>query len=302
MEVPPRLGYRVSDEVCMRVSHSDIRDRVAVLVSYHNHTRWSDGAADLAATVAAAERLGIDELGISDHYTLSPDGTPPAWSMPPDHLLEYVRQVQTVAASSLSVTLRLGLEADFFPETVDELGGRLAAHPFDYVIGSVHFVDRFPVDTDVGLWRALAAHERDEVWRHYWHLVRQMAESGVFDLVAHLDLPKKYGYRPSVDLTAEAEAGLAAIARADMAIELNTSGWDRPAREAYPSPALLQNARRRGIPLLISADAHAPDQLTRHFAAAVAVARAAGYREVVRYAGRQRIPAPLPPTGLPAGG
>ncbi len=268
-----------------------------MLVSIHNHTRWSDGSASVAASVEVAGQMGINELGISDHYTVAPDGAALAWSMPLDRLPAYVREVQTVAATSRSLTLRLGLEADFFPETVEELRRRLAAHPFDYIIGSVHFVGRFPLDTKARLWQGLSADERDEVWRTYWRLVRQLAESGAFDIVGHLDLPKKYGYRPTVDLATEAEAALDAIAKADMAIELNTSGWDRPAREAYPSPSLLRSAQRRGIPVLISADAHAPHEITRHFAAAEVLARQAGYTELVRYAGRERIPIRLSPAG-----
>jgi histidinol-phosphatase (PHP family) len=161
---------------------------------------------------------------------------------------------RTPAAVTRSVPLRLGLEADYFPETVEALRRRLAVHPFDFVIGSVHFVGRFPVDGDARLWQGLSAAGRDAVWRDDWRLVRQLAESGAFG------------------------------------------------REAYPSPALLRSAQRRGIPVLLSADAHAPHELTRHFAAAEVLAREAGYDDVVRYAGRERLTAPLSPAVRPDDG
>jgi histidinol-phosphatase (PHP family) len=257
-------------------------------VSYHNHTRWSDGAATLAAQVQAARSAGLDELGISDHYVLYPGGEEQEWSMPLDALGDYVLELRSAATETRDLTLRLGIEADFFPETVEELRERLAPYPWDYVIGSVHYVNGFPIDRRTSDWDELAQDERNEMWRLYWVRMRLLAESRVFDFAAHLDLPKKFGHRPTVDLTTEARAALDAIAAADMAIEINTNGWNLAAREAYPSLELLKQARARKIPLLINSDAHFPEFLTRHFDRARALAREAGYTELVRYERRQR--------------
>src|SRR5262249_14890528 len=204
---------------------------------------------------------GLDEIGISDHYVVAPRGLRAQWSLPLDRLAEYVAELKAAAAET-DVTLRVGIEADFFPETVDELAERLAAFPFDYVIGSVHYVDGFPVDESATHWEAITEAERNELWRGYWERLRQMAESRRYDFAAHLDLPKKFGFRPTIDLVREAHAALDAIAAAGMAAEINTAGWSLPAAEAYPAPDLLRAARQRGIPLLINADAHRPEHLT----------------------------------------
>ncbi len=264
-----------------------------MLTSYHNHTRWSDGAPTVAAQIQAARAAGLDELGISDHYVLHPGGLEVEWTLPLDALGEYVAEIRAAAAETRGLTVRLGLEADYFPETVEALRARLAEFPFDYVIGSVHYVDDFPIDEDAKFWNALSEDERNEKWRLYWHRIRGLAESGVYDFVGHLDLPKKFGHRPTVDLTAESDAALDAIAAAGMAIEINTAGWSLPAAEAYPSPELLRAARGREIPLLINADAHFPEFLTRNFDRARELARDCGYTELVRYERRQRIAVPL---------
>jgi histidinol-phosphatase (PHP family) len=78
-----------------------------------------------------------------------------------------------------------------------------------------------------------------------------------------------------------------------MAIEINTAGWSLPAAEAYPSLELLREARSREIPLLINADAHFPEFLTRDFDRARVLAREAGYTGLVRYERRERFPVPL---------
>lgn len=261
--------------------------------SYHNHTRWSDGAPTLAAQIQAARAAGLDELGISDHYVLHPSGEEVEWTLPLDLLGDYVLELRAAAAEVKDLVLRIGVEADYFPETVKELRERLAPYPWDYVIGSVHYVDGFPIDESSVHWDALTPEQRDETWRLYWVRIRQLAESGVYDFVGHLDLPKKFGHRPTVDLTTEEQAALDAIAAAGMAIEINTAGWSLPAAEAYPSLPLLKEARRREIPLLINADAHFPEFLTRDFDRARELAREAGYTELVRYEKRQRFPVPL---------
>ncbi len=260
-----------------------------MLTSLHNHTTWSDGETDVAQVVAEAERHGLDEVGISDHYALTPDGKRVEWSMPLPRLSEYVEDLQRVAARTQRVVLRLGVEADFFPETAEQLGKLLRAHPFDYVIGSVHFLGDFKIDSSASDWQVLSPDECNGKWSLYWQRIREMAESGTFDIAAHLDLPKKFGFRPTVDQSVEEGAALDAIAASGMSIEINTAGWYKPCEEAYPSLNLLEEAHKRRIPLMINADAHSPLHLTRDFDGARALARRAHYTELVSYIGREQI-------------
>jgi histidinol-phosphatase (PHP family) len=264
-----------------------------VITSYHNHTNWSDGDCTLEEQIEGARAAGLDELGISDHYVLYPGGQSVEWSITFERLGEYVRYLEEAAAKTTCPILRVGIEADFFPGTVERLRNLLALYPFDYVIGSVHFVDGFPIDEKAENWDALSDAGRNDMWRRYWGRVKELAESGVYDFLAHPDLPKKFGHRPTVDVSDAVHAALDAIARADMAIEINTAGWHKPVGEAYPTLELLMAARKRDIPLLINADAHSPGHLVRDFERARALAREAGYAQLVRYEKRRRYPNPL---------
>ncbi|MBI3912096.1 MAG: histidinol-phosphatase HisJ family protein [Armatimonadetes bacterium] len=261
--------------------------------SYHNHTTWSDGTTDVAAMVAAAPAHGLDEIGISDHYVLAPDRRAVYWSMPLDRLEDYIAEVLAVQEGS-PVPVRLGVEADFFPGNEADLCEALAPYPFDYVIGSVHYVDGFSVDEAADIWHTLSPAEVDEAFRGYWARVAGLARSGNYDFVGHLDLPKKFGFAPHADLSKEIAAALDAIAAAGLAVEINTAGAAKPCAAAYPAPSLLRECRRRGIPLLINADAHAPHDLTYQFAEAREMARRAGYRQLVRFERRRAIAYPLP--------
>jgi histidinol-phosphatase (PHP family) len=256
-------------------------------ISYHNHTRRSDGTTDLASMVAGALDAGLDEFGISDHYVCPPGGEHVCWSMPPDGLEAYVGEALALMPDA-GLPMRLGVEADFFPETATEVLARLAAYPFDYILASVHLVDGFAIDADAADWACLNHAEVNHVWRAYYRRIREMAEAGFGDIVAHFDLPKKFGVLPTVDVTPEAYQALDAIAAAGMALEMNTAGWEKRIGEQYPSLAILGEARRRGIPLIIGADAHAPADVARLYPRAAAVAREAGYDRQVRHIGRER--------------
>jgi histidinol-phosphatase (PHP family) len=260
-----------------------------IRASYHNHTTWSDGASTLAELIDSARSAGLEELGISDHFALAPRDRRFTWSLAPEMLDAYVAEIQKAKAASKDLTLRMGLEVDYFPETIELVRQRLSPYPFDYFIGSVHFVDDFIIDLNAQPWEGISQNERNRMWRGYWHLLREAAETRFFDIIGHFDLPKKFKFYPAIDLTEEALTALDAIAAANMAIEINSSGWDKPVEEAYPSLAYLQEAHRRNIPLIISADAHTAENVVRNFDRALRLAVDAGYTELVRYDRRRRF-------------
>lgn len=264
-----------------------------MITSYHNHTTWSDGETTIAEMVSAARAGGVDAFGISDHYVMRDDGVVTSWSMPVEALDAYVAEVQAEAAGHPAGTVLLGLEVDYIPENIDALTARLARYPFDYLIGGVHFLDDFPIDDSPQTWAPLSEDERNDIARRYWLRVRDMAENGMFDIAAHLDLYKKYGWRPSADLSRYIADALDSVAEAGMALEINTAGWEKPAQEAYPAATILRAACRREIPLMINADAHRPHDITAHFERARELARATGYTSLCGYRQRERFVVPL---------
>jgi len=264
-----------------------------MLVSIHNHTIWSDGAPTITELVDGARKAGVTELGISDHFAITPDRQFSDWSIQAEKLDAYVEEVLRAARNTDDLTVRLGLEVDYFPETLDESISLLKPYPFDFLIGSVHFINKFVLDLNAGPWEKLSREELNQTWQTYWRYIAAAARSGYFDFIGHFDLPKKFKFYPDIDLTADALAALDAIAAADAALELNTSGWHKPVREAYPGLYYLKEARRRNIPLLINADSHSPGSVGRDFERARELASAAGYTELVRYEKRKRFFYPL---------
>lgn len=261
-----------------------------MLVSYHTHSRWSDGKSTILDHIRAAGEMGLDEIGISDHYVLTPDGVQQYFGMPLGRLDDYVEDVQSSAGEATDgLVVRLGLEVDYFPETEEAIRELLNSQPFDYVIGSIHFVNGFPIDDAVEPWEKLDQQGRNDAIRGYWIRLRQMAESRLFDIAGHLDLTKKFGFYSTDDLAPEINAALDAIVGADMAFEVNTSGWYKPCREAYPGPSIIQECFNRRIPVIVTSDAHHSEHLIRGYEEAYTLIKEIGFMESAVYMGRMRI-------------
>lgn len=242
--------------------------------------------------VERALQLGLTELGFTDHLTPSSLGDDGYYGIRPGGLDDYIEAVRTIAAAYPELRVLLGVEVDYLPQASDEMLAAVASYPFDYALCSVHFVDGFGF-IERGSRRAAGWRDVDHVWRRYYETLAEAATTGAFDVVAHLDLPKKWGYRPTVDLSELEHRALAAIAGAGLAIEVNTSGLYRsPVGEMYPAPDLLALARRAGIPFTFGSDAHRVADLGSSFDEALALARGAGYDSYLRLSDRQSVALP----------
>jgi histidinol-phosphatase (PHP family) len=127
-----------------------------------------------------------------------------------------------------------------------------------------------------------------EVWLTYFERLTLAAESKLFEIIGHADLPKKFGIRPAQDCTPLFEKFLEAAKKSGSAIELNTAGLRKDCREIYPSRQILDLAFKKCVPITFGSDAHTPDEVGMNFQEAIQLARCAGYREFSRYEKRQR--------------
>jgi histidinol-phosphatase (PHP family) len=272
-----------------------------VLVDYHMHLRGPDNgdrrrySADRAEEYAAQARAtGIDEIGFSDHVFYFRQ-TRELWEIDwmrercVDDLDEYVDAVAEAKRRGLPV--KLGLEVDYFPGTEPALADLLAPYPWDYLLGSVHFVDGFPVDQEPGLVHKLPV---GEAWRRYFVWLRNAARSGLFDCLAHPDLVKIFGMRAGDEATHYLHVETAdAIEAAGVCIEISAAGLHKPVGELYPDRSFLELCRERGVPVTLASDAHRPEHVGRDVDRAVALALEVGYETVTVFEGRSRRHEPL---------
>jgi histidinol-phosphatase (PHP family) len=264
-----------------------------MLVDYHMHTPLCNHASGAPEEYARrAVEVGLEEIGFSDHSPMPPSYDPD-WRMRIDQYGEYVEMVLRCRKAFPGLVVKLGLEADFHPGTegfVREIVGR---YEFDYLIGSVHYLGDWGFDNPE---KAHLFEGRDlhALYAQYYDLVAGLARTRLFDIVGHPDVIKKFGHRPPVDYEPLERRALEAVAEAGMALDVNTSGLRRPAKEIYPSLRILRLAREMGIGITFGSDAHDPARVGDEFARAVAHAKAAGFTHFRRYAARRFTLVPLP--------
>ncbi len=279
----------------------DRRDGVRpALLDYHVHTkRCKHAVGEIEEYARAAMQAGVTEVGFSDHLPLVPPQSS-NYHMDFSELDDYVRDVRRIRHEFPKLTIRLAVEADYLPGREALSREILARHAWDYVIGSVHYLDGWGFDNEdeIARWSQVKV---DEVYRRYYATLRQSAETGLFDVIGHCDLVKKFGHRPSGDLGEDLRSTARCFAAEGVAVEVNTSGLRKPVHEIYPSARLLGILRIAGVPVTLGSDAHAPQEVGKNFPEALALMREAGYETYRRYVGR--IPEELPlPEAIPADG
>ncbi|HZL43709.1 MAG TPA: histidinol-phosphatase HisJ family protein [Verrucomicrobiae bacterium] len=255
---------------------------------YHMHTplcRHATG--DPTQYAARAAAIGLDEIGFSDHSPMIRDDFDD-WRMRFDQVDEYVASVRKAQQAFPKLTIRLALEVDYLPGHENWIRKLATMHPWDYFIGSVHYVsESWAIDDP----RRLSEwNQRDvwDVWSAYFERLSEAAQTGFFDIIGHADLPKKFGKRPDRDCTPLYEQFLDRAVKHGCAIELNTAGLRQECREIYPGEPLLKLAHQKGVPITFGSDAHAPQDVGMQFEVAVGQARKAGYTHWCRFVRRKR--------------
>ena len=277
-----------------------------MLTDYHTHLRPDalDATAEESFTeqnvrryLDAASRRGIGELGFSEHVYRFREALD-IWRHPfwrenaVDDLDSYCDFVQAMKRSGYPV--KLGLEVDYIPGKEDRITALIEGRPFDYVIGSVHFIADRAVDHEgYDAWRRADA---DAVWREYFQAIGAAAESRLFDILAHPDLVKVWGKerpRPSRGARAFYELAMDGIAKSSVAIEVSTAGLRKPVGEIYPSRELLDMCLAAGCPVALSSDAHEPDHIGYEYEQAVQFLREADVSRLSVFEQRHRRDEPL---------
>ena len=270
-------------------------------IDYHtHHERCGHAVGKLEEYVQRGIQLGLQQLGLSDHLPLihvDPASYYPEMAMPMAELPRYVEECLTLKERYRGVIdLRVGLEADYIEGYEDQIREILSPYPWDYLIGSVHFLEEWDI-TDHRQVHGWEGKDELQVYRLYYDAVKKSALSGLYDIIGHMDVIKRFGYGPQTPegkaevRTLELET-LKVIADSGIAMELNASGLSKPCAEMFPAEHLLQEAFKLGIPLTLGSDAHDPAKLGDGLQEARSMLWHTGFRELAVFEGRHRTTVP----------
>lgn len=266
-------------------------------IDYQVHSiRSHDGKATIRQQCQRAVALGLDEIGFSEHKDFDP-------ADPVVDYLDYDRYAAEIARAREEfagrLAIRMGVEVDYQKWFEERIAAYLAEHPFDFVLGSVHYVDGVMLMTP----EYLRGRTVEEAYRLYFQAVRDSVESGLIDIVGHLEYANRRGvpacgpYDPTPYREQMAELFDRMVER-NVVLEINTAGLRQGVGHPYPCAAhVALYAARGGRLLSIGSDSHHPDDLAASYATAARLALAQGLTHVCTWEDRVRREVPLKSDG-----
>lgn len=265
-----------------------------MLVDYHTHNslcKHADGT--LEEYVQHAIAVGLTEIGLSDHAPMPNNWDIEVRMYEEQFWTDYKPQVLRLQEKYKGrITIKFALEGDFFPGTESWVKTFNAKSDFDYVIGSVHYLGEWGFDNPLYVGKFDEV-DIDTVYESYYEHIKRSAQCGLFDIIGHCDLVKKFGHRPTKNIEEILRETFKAVKQSGMAVEINTSGLRKPVKEVYPSEKILAIVSELGIPLTLGSDAHTPTDVGRDFNVARHLVEKYGKGKISLFTRRQRSEASI---------
>ena len=247
------------------------------LVDCHTHTVFSDGKSTLAENMQAAITRGITTIACTDHW-----GRPEFvdCSIEETQLSTYAAAIQEIREQFPQLEIIHGLEADWYEGCENDLAETRGGATF--LLGSVHYLQEKAIDwdEDMRVWEELGA---DALWELYVDEWCKAATSGLFDSMAHPDLPRLFsteGYAPLKDCLPLWKKMAEAAHTGQVHVEINTAGLLKGFNDFYPSHQLLSEFHKADVPLTIGSDAHRASRIGDRILEAYNYAHKIGYAHI----------------------
>jgi histidinol-phosphatase (PHP family) len=255
-------------------------------IDLHNHTYLCNHAeGEMEEYVKRAIELGIDSFGFSEHAPMKnfEDG----YRLTFENQEFYQKSVLALQEQYKDkIEILLGYEVDYIEG--DYLLDGIVNAPVDYLIGSVHYLDKWGFDNP----EFIGEYEKrdiDKIWEEYFKAMQNMARSGYFDIVGHFDLIKVFNFLPKKDMKELCFEVLKEIKKADMVLEVNSAGLRKDVKEQYPSREILQLAYELNIPITFGSDAHKIEQIGMFYDKITDIAKQIGYKSCISFKKREKI-------------
>ena len=261
------------------------------LLDYHVHTkRCGHAKGEDKQYVEAAIGNGLKEIGFSDHiprfYEADNGKRITERGMSRADLDNYVAAILDLRAAYPEISVKLGLEVDVAPGWEETAARLIAPYPWDYIMGSVHFIPAW----NYGYITDYTDHPPGEIIAAYFDQVAEAAGSKLFDVLGHIDLPRRFFMRPDETILRELYQTLAIrLGKAGAVVELNTYGI-RSSRQGdvgvFPDEELLRLCRHHGVNVTLGSDAHTPGEVGADFDRAAERLVRVGYDRLTSFSKR----------------
>jgi len=260
---------------------------------YHVHTTQSaDCATPIFASCEAAIQQGVSEIAFTDHIEHEPADMGFGF-------FDYTRYMDDLVEArdryGDDLIILSGAEVDFNTRIADDVEAFLGSHQFDFVIGSVHYGDLgeiiFP--------EYFSGRSLEDVMLPYFEQVHAAVETGWFDTIGHIDLPKRYApgsageYIPSRYADALGDVFTTMIENGTT-FEINTSGLRQAPKTSMPGPQIVALwTALGGMAVTTGSDSHVPETIGAGFERTLSMLKLLGISQVSTFRERQRTNVPI---------
>lgn len=265
------------------------------MFDYHVHSDFSvDCVVPMADSCEAAVRAGITEIAFTDH--VDHQSTDPGYGYyRPDAYLDAIATMR--ARFDGRLTILAGAEVDYHDDTRSDVDRFLSTygHRYDVVIGSVHYGR----NAQIIFPEYFTGKTVDDVVFQYLDQVQRAIETGWFDTIGHLDIPKRYlpsTLRTYDPLRYRTRLGpiFEALQSRDMCFEINTSGLRQAPKTSMPGPAIVRWwADAGGEFVTTGSDSHAAQTVGAGLPTTLAMLELCGIEKVATFRSRVRSLSPV---------
>jgi len=263
-----------------------------------HHDRCGHASGKINDYIVSAIDAGMQVIGISDHspyFAHEQDQPQPGITMARSDFPNYVAEVLSLKEKYKDqIEVLLGVESDFYMDQIELYRESFAPYPFDYIIGSVHQTRGVSI-FNRNRWKNKDNAEQLDEKKHYYELIRHSANSGMFQVLGHIDAMKGYypGFASITGAEGEIDEALKAVAANDISIEINTSGKTKDCGGWYPSDAILERALHFGVDVTFGSDAHVPERVGDEWEIVQKRLREIGFSRWVFFRKKEKIIVPL---------
>ena len=251
-----------------------------IISDYHIHTHLCGHATgEPSQYLEKAYQLGFKSIGIADHGPLPI--VPEGGRMEVDEVSEYNNIIENLRNNEYGIDVLYGMEVDWIPEQMNKTYDFLDNIEYDYLIGSLHYVDMIPFDHSDHIHTWNTPEKIEYVWDRYPDIMFDMINSENFDIIGHIDIPKKFLFFPETiePFYKKMEKALKCAGENGTIMELNTGGLRKKVNEIYPNRRILEMAKKHNVRITFNSDAHTPEDVGANFSEAAQLAKSAGYTE-----------------------
>jgi len=279
---------------------------VIKLIDYHIHSKLCrHGEGELEEYVKSAIKKGFIEIGFCEHFPQEflLENLPQKYhylipieeyAMPQEQFPDYINRVLELREKyKATISIKLGTEIDYLKNKAQYISAEIKKYPFDYIFGSIHqiYFNGKPFAFDDSRFLDLYdEYDIDDCYKLYFTALGEAINSGLFDVVSHLDLIKKYGFRPKNrnNYRSIIKEILGLIHQHGLVIELNTAGARKKVGEFYPEDFILKEIYEKGIEITLGSDAHRPNEVGYKFDEAIKKLKEIGFEYLIKFSKRIR--------------